>query len=102
MPRAADPSVGLHQLPLSKAKPLSGLEKGLSLIVSGVGGGRDARRKERQERRERCGREKRTVGEAREHHEEGERGQDFRMIQSLGLECTPVMLLTVRGCPGHG
>ena len=49
MPRAANPSVGLHQLPLSKAKPLSGLEKGLSLIVSGVGGGRDARRKERQE-----------------------------------------------------
>ena len=49
MPRAADPSVGVHQLPLSKAKPLSGLEKGLSLIVSGVGGGRDARRKERQE-----------------------------------------------------
>ena len=49
MPRAADPSMGVHQLPLSKAKPLSGLEKGLSLIVSGVGGGRDARRKERQE-----------------------------------------------------
>ena len=49
MPRAADPSLGVHKLPLSKAKPLSGLEKGLSLIVSGVGGGRDARRKERQE-----------------------------------------------------
>ena len=49
MPRAADPSLGVQQLPLSKAKPLSGLEKGLSLIVSGVGGGRDARRKERQE-----------------------------------------------------
>ena len=41
--------MGVHKLPPSKAKPLSGLEKGLSLIVSGVGGGRDARRKERQE-----------------------------------------------------
>jgi hypothetical protein len=50
MPRAADPSVGVHQLTLSKAKPLSAMEKRLSRMVSGVGGGRDARNKERQER----------------------------------------------------
>lgn len=50
MPRAADPSVGVHQLTLSKAKPLSAMEKRLSRMVSGVGGGQDARNKERQER----------------------------------------------------